>query len=149
MKNLLLIAALSLFMIPGVHAQTKTKLQDKDVPQAVKTSFDNQYPNASSVHWKMKDGSYKAKFNMNDTKHLAEFNSAGTLTKTGMAIPKQDLPSVVTNAINREYANTKTGDIYRIQKDGQTHFMVELDGQADKVVVYDEQGNVVKEKPKK
>jgi len=148
MKNLLLIAALSLFTVPGVHAQ-KTKVQDNDVPQAVMTAFDRQYPNTSDVNWKMKDGSYKAKFTMSGTKHLAEFNSAGTLTKTGVAIPKQDLPSVVTSAINREYTSTNTGDIYRVQKDGQTHFLVEIDGRTGKTVIYDEQGNVVREKQKR
>src|SRR5690606_23097259 len=93
MKNLLFIAALSLFAVPGAHAQTKTKAPDKEVPQAVMTAFERQYPNTTDVNWKIKDGSYKAKFTMNDTKHLAEFNSAGALTKTGVAIPKQDLPS--------------------------------------------------------
>jgi len=147
MKYLLLIAVLSLFSAPGAYAQAKIKVQDKDVPQAVKTAFSSQYPNASGVHWKMKDGSYKAKFTMDDAKHLAEFNSAGTLTKTGVAIPKEDMPSVVNSAISREYPNARLGDIYRIKKDGQTHFLVAFEGQTGKTVMYDEEGNVIREQP--
>jgi hypothetical protein len=148
MKKLLLVAGLGIFSVQEIQAQQGTDVSDADVsdakiPQTVKKALRNQYPNTSHVNWRIKEASYKARFTVSDAKHMAVFNNAGTLIKKGVAIPKEDLPSVVNNAISREYPDTKPDDIYRMKNDEQTIFLIEINRLRDQWVVYDEEGNVI------
>jgi hypothetical protein len=146
MKKLLLITLLGIFTAFQVNAQEKAKIKDKDVPQAVRTAFDNQFDNTAMVDWKMKDGKYKAMFTMNLKKHFAEFSSSGELLSKGEKIDKDGLPTPVADAIKTSYANNNIDEVYRIEKGGQTQYMVKLEGDPKKKVIYDAQGQVVQEK---
>jgi hypothetical protein len=145
MKKLLLITLLGFFAAFGVNAQGED-IKDKDVPQAVRTAFDNQFNNTTLVDWKMKDGKYKASFTMNLKKHIAEFNSSGELLSKGEKIKREELPTAVADAVKTSYASTKIDEVFRIEKGGQTQYMVKLEGDPKKKVIYDAQGQVVKEK---
>jgi len=148
MKTLLLIGVLGLFTALQASAQddSKTKIKDKDVPQAVRTSFDNQFDNTMMVDWTAKDGKYKASFTQNLKKHFAEFNESGELVSKGEKIDRGELPTAVADAVKTGYASNNVDEVYRVEKDGQTHFMVKLDGNPKKKVVYDAEGKIIKEK---
>lgn len=146
MKKLLLIIALGLFTAFEVNAQDKDKVKDKDVPQAVRTAFDNQFDNAMLVDWKVKDGKYKAMFTKDMKKHFAEFSSSGELIAKGEKIDKDELPTPVADAVKTSFSDSNIDEVYRVEKDGQTKYMVKLDGNPKKKIVYDAQGKVVKEK---
>jgi hypothetical protein len=136
MKNLLFVFVFTVFGTLAVSAQSdKNKIKDKDVPEAVRTAFDNQFNNTTMANWKMKDGNYKVSFMQGLKKHMAEFSASGELISKGEKVNKDDLPSTVGDAIKANYANSNIDDVYRIEKDGQTQYMVKVDG--NKKVVYD------------
>jgi hypothetical protein len=143
MKRMLFIAVMSLLIGYGVQAQDR-EIKDKDVPEAVRSAFDQQFDNTMMVEWRMKDGVYKAKFNQGLKKHTAEFSSSGELLSKGEKIDKNDLPTAVSDAVKSAYASSNIDDVYRIEKKGQTYYKVKLDN--DKKVIYDAEGKVVKEK---
>jgi hypothetical protein len=146
MKKLMLAAAFCLLCSTGVYAQAKkVDVQETDLPQAVRKSFSSRYPNSSGADWEMREARYKVRFSEGETRHLVEFNNAGEVVRTGVGIPREDMPAVVNAAINAEYGNPELGDIYRVKKDGQLYFVVEITSLAGRMVVYDEAGNVVKE----
>ena len=62
MKKKLIMFCLAAGLALGISAQDK--VQDKDVPAPIQTNFKSQYPDASAVNWKMKEGNYKG--NLND-----------------------------------------------------------------------------------
>jgi len=146
MKKLLLVTFLGFFTAVGLKAQDNDKLKDKDVPQAVRTAFDNQFDNTMLVDWKAKDGKYKAMFTKDMKKHFAEFNSSGELISKGEKINRDELPTPVADAVKTSYSGSNIDEVYRVEKDGQTKFLVKLEGNPKKKVVYDAQGKVVKEK---
>jgi hypothetical protein len=147
MKRMLFIAVISLLIGYGAQAQDDDrKLKDNEVPEAVRSSFDQQFDNTMMVEWKMKDGKYKAKFNQGLKKHVAEFSSSGELLSKGEKIGKDDLPTQVSDAVKSGYASSNIDEVYRIEKKGQTYYKVKLDGNPDRKVVYDAQGKVIKEK---
>lgn len=147
MKKLLFIALLGMSAAFTANAQhDDNKLKDKDVPQAVRTAFDAQFDNAMMVDWKMKDGNYKAMFTKDMKKHFAEFNASGELVAKGEKVNKDDLPTGVADAVKTGYASSNIDEVYRVEKGGQTLYMVKLDGNPVKKVVYDAEGKVVKEK---
>jgi uncharacterized membrane protein YkoI len=150
MKKLFLSLLLAAAIVPAAMAQQKekVKLNPNDVPQAVKTAFQNAYSNASDVEWKMMGANYKVRFEINDKDHLAEIDPSGTIVATGMKITNSELPAAVTSAVQTGYANSKIDEAYRIEKGGTSYYMVKLDGKPDRKVVYSADGRVVKDKTK-
>jgi len=134
-----------------VNAQdhNKMKLNEKDVPQSVKATFNSAFANASDVEWKMKEGKYKAKFELNGKEQLAEISSSGELISKGMEISKDQLPAVVTDALRTSYANKEIDEVYKIEKGNETYYKVKLVGETDKPIMFSADGKVVTEKAKK
>ena len=146
MKKVFLITLLSGFFALTAHAQAPTDIKDKDVPQAIRTAFDNQFDNTTLVNWKLKEGNYKASFMMNLKKHFAEYSSSGELLSKGEKIEKDELPTPVSDAVKTGYAGKDIDEAFKVEKGGQTHYMLKLEGEPKKKIVYDAQGNLVKEK---
>ncbi len=160
MKKIFLIVAVGLLTSMSVVAQhdksrkdmkghEKIKLKDNDVPQTVRSSFESNFPGATDVDWKMKKGNYKVSFEMNGVDQMAELSPAGELISKGTKIRNEELPTLVTDAVSKEYANQKIDDVYKVEKGGSTYYLVEVDGNPDKKLMYDAQGKLVKEKMKK
>jgi hypothetical protein len=143
MKKLLLVAVLGLFVL-AVNAQDAQKIKDNDVPQAVKTAFEKEFPNTTLADWKIKDGNYKASFTNGSKKQMAEFGASGELISKGEKISKDELPTPVGDAVKQGYSSSDVGEIYRVEKGGQTLYLVKLEGNAPKKLVYDAQGKQIK-----
>jgi hypothetical protein len=111
----------------------------------VKTAIKNAYPRANDVEWKMMDGMYKAKFDMNGKDYIASVSASGEIKSKGQEIAKNELPAVVTTAIQSAHAGWRIDDVYRVEQNGKTKYLVELDGNPDKMVLYSEDGTQEKE----
>ena len=146
MKKILFAALLTTGLALGAAAQD---LKETDVPAAVKTSFKTAFPNAKDVDWKMKEGKYKVDFDMDGNDHIAAFGADGKMISKGMKIRVSELPSAVTSAVKSAYAGKEIENVYRVEKNGATHYMVKLDGNPDTKVLYTADGQVVKEKKDK
>lgn len=150
MKTLFGICLLVVGMAVTANAQnaqdkTKSKLDEKNVPQAVKSAFTSAYANASDIEWKAKNGNYKVKFEQDGKDQIAELSASGEIISKGVEIEKSELPSAVSDAIASKNANAKIDKLYRIEKGGQTHYMVKMDGSPEKKVMYSEDGKIMKE----
>lgn len=125
------------------------KIQESDVPAVVQTSFKNSYPNAKDIEWKMKDGTYKAKFQVNGTENIAAFDAAGKLLSKGVKINESELPTAVSAAVKSGYANRTIDNVYMVEKKGTTHYMVKFSGTPETKAVYTADGQLVKDKKDK
>lgn len=149
MKNLLFVFVFTIFGALAVNAQNAqepSKIKDKDVPEAVRKAFDNQFDKTTMADWKIKEGNYKVSFRQGLKRSIAEFSPAGELISKGERVEKDELPTAVGDAVKVNYANNTIDEIYRIEKDGQTQYLVKIDGNPKKKVVYDDQGKVLTEK---
>ncbi|MBL7699118.1 MAG: PepSY-like domain-containing protein [Chitinophagaceae bacterium] len=149
MKNVLFVFAFTIFGWLAVNAQNvqePSKIKDKDVPEVVRNAFDNQFDNTAMAQWKMKEGNYKVSFRQGLKKHMAEFSSSGELISKGEKVEKNDLPTPVGDAVKANYSNSNIDEVYRIEKNGETQYLVKLEGNPKKKVVYDVQGKVLTEK---
>ncbi|WEK37036.1 MAG: PepSY-like domain-containing protein [Candidatus Pseudobacter hemicellulosilyticus] len=147
MRNLFLIAALTVASTCQVFAQDKdNKVKNRDVPEAVRASFDNNFDNTTNLDWRMKDGNYKAMFQVDLREHMAEFNSSGELLSKGQKIERSEMPTNITDAVKTGYAGDKINEVYRIEKEGQIQYMVKLNGNPKKKIIYDSNGTIVKDK---
>jgi hypothetical protein len=155
MKKILFAFLLSTGLVLAASAQedkTSTlqdKIKESDVPTAVQTSFKSSFPNATDVEWKMKEGKYKVKFEINGTDHMAAFGTDGKLMSKGLKIRTSELPSAVSAAVKNAYADRTIDNVYRVDKNGSVYYMVKLDGTPDTKVMYSADGQVVTEKKDK
>lgn len=141
MKTLLLSFMLTAGMALTVFAQ--------DVPVAAKDNFKRSYPNAEKVDWdkKEKDGKtmYTAEYMHNGKEHKAVYDANGKLVKHKTTMKQNELPQSVQTSLRNEYKNDKIDDVYMVQKDGKTFYIVKFDGKDDKKAAYSADGKVMKD----
>ena len=145
--SLLLLTGITLGVSAQQPQQQKQKLEQKDVPENVQTALKTAFANAKDVEWKLKDGIYKAKFEMDGKEHLASINTSGEIESKGSEILATELPAAITSAIQSGYSGWKIDDVYKVDEKGTTRYLVELDGNPDKKVVYSAEGKLEKEMP--
>ena len=98
---------------------------DKKVPEKVKTSFAQKFPDAKNIEWAMEnDTEWEAEFTMNGVEYSSNFTVAGEWTETEFEMKITELPEVVQTVINSDYSDyniegiesseTKEGVVYEI-----------------------------------
>ena len=68
------------------------KLKESQVPAAVKTAFQKQYPSITAS-WDKEDANYEANFKQNGKAMSAVIDKNGTIVETETDIPVTDLPN--------------------------------------------------------
>jgi hypothetical protein len=144
MKKIIFLGLLTTGLMLGAYAQDN--LKEKDVPPTVQTSFKTEFPNAKDVEWKMKDGKYKVEFEINGLDHFAKYGTDGKLMAKGMKIRTSEVPNAVTTAVKNAYADRTIDDVYRVDKDGGAFYLVKLNGDPEKKIMFSADGQEVKEK---
>ena len=98
---------------------------DKKVPEKVKTSFEQKFPDAKNVEWDMEnDTEWEAEFTMNGVEYSSNFTVAGEWTETEFEMKISELPEAVQIVIGSDYSDynidgiesseTKEGKMYEI-----------------------------------
>lgn len=151
MKKIIFVLVLTSGLMLGSYAQEKSqdKLNEKDVPTVIQTSFKSEFPNAKDVEWKMKEGKYKVAFEVNGLDHFAKYGTDGKLMAKGMKIRTSELPTAVATSVKNSYADRTIDEVYRVDKDGAAFYLVKLNGSPETKVMYSADGTVAKEKEKK
>lgn len=81
----------------------------QNVPEAVKTAFAKQFPNATNIKWsKENDREWEAEFKTDGKAYSANFNSEGKWLETEYKISSNEIPATVLSAIAKEFAGYKT-----------------------------------------
>jgi len=145
MKKQLCTIFLAAGLALGVYAQDETTVQDRDLPAGIQTSFKSQFADANGAEWKMKDGKYKVNFKRNGVKNMASFDETGNLLSKGVEIKENELPAAITTAVSTGYADRKIDEIYRVETNGTTSYMVKLKGDPKTKLMYSEDGQIIKD----
>jgi hypothetical protein len=136
----------TLFLVAGmaIGANAQQTIQERDLPAGVQSSFKTEFSDASGAEWKMKDGAYKVHFKRNGVKNMASFDETGKLTSKGVEIKENELPAAITTAVNSTHSGRKIDEIYKINKDGKTSYLVKLNGDPKTKLMYSAEGQLVK-----
>ena len=141
MKTKITIAcAAALLTGTALHAQHLTPAQ---VPAAITTAFNQTFPKAMDIEWKQKGEQYKVEWETglfrND--HEAWYDAAGKLLRHEEEAAASDLPEAVKAAIAKEFPGYRSDDVKRIEAEGATTWIVELqNGPEEWKVAYDAAG---------
>lgn len=136
MKNLIFIAAITLFTISTSFAQ-------KNIPNEVKTAFAKKYPNVSKVKWEKENSDFEAGFIIEKIENSVLLDAKGNILETEVAIEKATLSKEIIDYILKDYAGQKIKGAAKINsaKEGLI-FEVEV---KDKDLLFTETGKFIRE----
>lgn len=138
MKHLIFLLLISA-TASCINAQ---KLNESQIPAAVKSAFEKKYPGLKAS-WDKEDANYEANFKDNGKTMSAVIDKNGTIVETETDIPVTDLPKAVQDYVKKNYPGAKIGEAARIAKsNGDVNYEAEVNG---KDVVFDVNGKFIKE----
>jgi len=139
MKKLALVLAAT--MIASLSfAQT---LKEKAVPAAVKTAFQQKYPNAKETKWEKENSNFEAEFEINETDFSVLIDASGNILETEIEIDNNALPSNVRDYVSKNYSGQKIKEAAKItDAKGIVTYEAEIKGED---LLFDSNGNFIKE----
>ncbi len=137
-KVTILLAAM--FAVSFANAQ---KVSDKEVPIAVKTTLQKNYPNAKELKWEKEKGNYEAEFEVGETDYSLLIDVSGNIIETEIEIKVDELPANAKAYISKNYAGQKIKEAAKItDAKGVVTYEAEIKG---KDMIFDSNGNFIKE----
>lgn len=136
--------AVSVFMTAS--AITAQKIHQKEVPAAVKSSFQKHYPSAKEVKWEKENTNYEAEFEINKTESSALFDSQGHLKELEQEIKTSELPKNTLEYCRKNFPAYKVTEAAKItDATGKITYEAELEkGKEHFDIIFDDQGNFLK-----
>lgn len=107
MKKLFILFAL-VFIAGNLFSQA---IQEKDIPEAVKTQFKTRFPLQTTAKWTFEDSLYEAAFVSEGMKVETAFDVTGIWTETEWEIPMEYTPAKIKEYIAANYAGFKTKEV--------------------------------------
>lgn len=119
------------------------KIQDKDVPAAVKTTFQKSYPTTKEVKWEKEGDKYEASFDVNKVDNSVLFNANGNIIETEVEIELNQLPSGILEYVKTHYSGQKVKEGAKItDTKGVVTYEAEIKGLD---LLFDSNGKFIKE----
>lgn len=139
MKSTVILLAM-LFTTTFANAQ---KTQEKNVPAAVKSAFQKQYPDAKEVKWEMENGNYEAEFEQTETDYSVLLDASGNIIETEIEISVDALPANAKEYVSQNHAGQKIKEAAKItDAKGTVTYEAEIKGTD---LLFDSNGVFIKE----
>lgn len=124
------------------------KLKETSVPDAVRQGFEFQFPDNTPSAWFKDNINYVAEFKEERINAKAYFIANGTWVKTVYPIPKNELPSKLTEFVRKNYINYGF-DVTQLQStpDQKMHYYIEIKpedkGKRNSILTFSEYGELL------
>ncbi|MEG2070499.1 MAG: PepSY-like domain-containing protein [Bacteroidales bacterium] len=148
MRLVALIAVLECFILIS-NPLFGQKLKSDDVPDDVIQTMEFEYPNVKVFAWNIEDNLYIANFKEESSVGKAYISKNGKWVKTTYNIPKNELPSAITDYVKNNYTNYAI-DLSLLQEmpDVRLHYYIEAKpegvGVKSSVLTFNEVGSLIK-----
>lgn len=139
MKKNLIITALAGVLFTGILSAQK----NITVPQAVKASFANKFPQAKQVSWEKEKGNYEANWGgKSGEDNSVLYSPSGQFIEIAKAIAVKELPSSAFSYLKSHYKSASINEAALVTNaNGKISYEAEVN---HKDVVFDQKGNFVK-----
>ncbi|WP_250630557.1 PepSY-like domain-containing protein [Rhodoflexus caldus] len=119
------------------------KMEERNIPQAVKTAFQKAFPDAKEVKWEKENSFFEANFEVNETDYSVIFDANGNIMETEVEIEPHQLPQNIAHYLAQHYKGQKIKEAAKItDAKGVVTYEAEI---KDKDLIFDEKGNFIKE----
>ena len=119
-----------------VHA---TNPPEEISPAAIKT-FAQTFVNARHVSWTVSNDMYKATFHVADRFASAYFDETGELVVVTRNITQTELPLVLQEKINTNYAQYRVCEVLEATDQWCTHYYITVEGANQKIILESSNG---------
>lgn len=144
MKKHFLIGAIALCTSAGsLFAQ---HILQSQVPSVVVNNFQQAFPKAYDVDWKMDMNLYKVDFELGllGTDHDVWYDPTGKVVKHKEEISKSDLPQKVQAKINTDFSGFRVSDVKKITEGNNAIYTLDLKTFTQEwKVAYDAEGKIL------
>lgn len=135
----LMIGMVAAMMTTLTYAQ---KVQPNEVPAAVKTALQKQYPTAKTVKWEKEKDAYEAGFELKETDYSVLLSAAGDILETEIEIRVDELPANARAYVTKNHPGQKIKEAAKItDAKGVVTYEAEVKG---KDLIFDNTGNFVR-----
>ncbi len=119
------------------------KMQEKDIPANVKSTFQKKYPTALAVKWDKEGEKYEASFVLNKTDNAVLMDAQGNIVETEVEIDLTQLPKGILDYVKTHYAGKQAKESAKItDAKGAVTYEVEIKGMD---LIFDSNGKFIKE----
>ena len=119
------------------------KVQEKDLPNAVRSAFQKQYPTAQKVKWEKEKENFEAEFKLDKTETSVLIDLQGNILETETEIAINQLPKTILDYVTTNCKGQKIKEAAKItDAKGVLTYEAEIKG---KDLIFDEKGNFIKE----
>ena len=133
------VITIALIMLSFVSFAQKTK--EQNIPQIIKNSLIEKFPNAKNVKWDKEENNFEASFKNNNIDNSILFNANGKIIETEIAIEVNQLPKNALQYLNENFKNQKVKEAAKIiTEKGNLIYEAEIKG---KDLFFDENGNFI------
>lgn len=146
MKNIIMlfIAAMSM------HYASGQKIKSSSVPAAVKSGFNQKFPNVKKAKWEMETASvYEAEFKQNGEEISANFDANGTWLETETEMEAKDLPKPVMDKLKADFNGYEIEEANKVESATLgSYYEVEIEkGESNWEILIKEDGTILEKKP--
>ncbi|WP_300492054.1 PepSY-like domain-containing protein [Flavobacterium sp.] len=139
MKKMLFFILATAASISLANAQ---KISDKEVPSAVKSALQKNYPNAPHLKWEKEKANYEAEFKMAQEDYSVLLDASGKIVETEIEINVTTLPANIKTYIAKNFPGKKIKEAAKItDAKGALTYEAEVDG---KDLLFDSSGTFLK-----
>lgn len=119
------------------------KMQEKDLPAAVKTAFQKNFPQANVEKWEKEGANFEAEFELNKTDQSVLFDAQGNIIETEIEIELSQLPNGVLDYVKTNYKGQSVKEAAKITDGkGSVTYEAEIKGLD---ILFDSNGKFIKE----
>jgi len=119
------------------------KIQKKNVPANVKSTFQKKYPTATAVKWDKEGENYEASFDLNKRDNSVLIDAQGYIVETEVEIELTQLPKSILDYVKTHYAGKQAKEGAKItDAKGAVTYEVEIKGMD---LIFDNNGKFIKE----
>lgn len=122
---------------------------DREVPNAVKKTFNEKYPNATHIDWEQEDDAeWEAEFKLEKTEYSAKFTTEGKWIETESEIKVKLLPQTVLSAIAEKFPNYEIEEAELINSPiFKNAYEIEVEAnEIEYEIIVDADGKIISEK---
>lgn len=141
-----IVVVLAVIILFGANFGFCQKIQEKNVPQAVKLAVQKQYPQVKETEWQKENEHYEAEFIQNGTEISLLLDAQGNIMETEIEISVEMLPQKVREYVSQNYPKEKIKEAAKItDAKGNLSYEAEIK-KTD--LYFDAQGNFISAKNK-
>ncbi len=147
MKTLLTTAAVGLALLATTSCRKDGSNPSVDVPQAVLTAFNNEYPAAKEVEWDTEGSNFEVEFGDNKVERSLLYAPDAKVLERSEEISVSSLPAAIPTYISSNYSGYSLEEAEKTQTaEGAVSYEVEIEkGKSEKELEFDGNGAFIGE----